>query len=97
MSVYTDTLITPPRVFLWVNADATVIVHRGGTFKTKVGAEWRTGQESPCLCTLKPEYMRNPDWQQGITLFTVTDKISRIYPVEFSGQFAQFAKMNFKA
>ena len=61
------------------------------------GAEWRTGQESPCLCTLTPEYMRNPDWQQGITLFTVTDRICRIYPVEFSGQFAQFAKMNFKA
>ena len=72
-------------------------VHRSGTFKTKVGNEWRTGQESPCLCTLKPEYMRNPDWQQGITLFTVTDKMCRIYPVEFSGQFAQFAKMNFKA
>jgi hypothetical protein len=43
------------------------------------------------------EYMRVADWQQGITLFTVTDKISRIYPVDFSGQFAQFAKMNFKA
>ncbi len=72
-------------------------VHRSGTFKTKVGNEWKTGQESPCLCTLTPEYMRNPDWQQGITLFTVTDRICRIYPVEFSGQFAQFAKMNFKA
>ena len=72
-------------------------VHRSGTFKTKVGDTWKTGQESPCLCTLKPEYMRVADWQQGITLFTVTDKISRIYPVEFSGQFAQFAKMNFKA
>jgi len=72
-------------------------VHRSGTFKTKVGDTWKTGQESPCLCTLTPEYMRNPDWQQGITLFTVTDKICRIYPVEFNGQFAQFAKMNFKA
>ena len=72
-------------------------VHRSGTFKTKVGNEWKTGQESPCLCTLKPEYMRNPDWQQGVTLFTVTDKICRIYPVEFSGQFAQFAKQTFKA
>lgn len=72
-------------------------VHRSGTFKTKVGNEWRTGQESPCLCTLKPEYMRNPDWQQGITLFTVTDKICRIYPVEFHKDFAQFAKQTFKA
>ncbi len=72
-------------------------VHRSGTFKTRVGNEWRTGQESPCLCTLAPEYMRNPDWQQGITLFTVTDKICRIYPVEFSGDFAQFARQTFKA
>ncbi len=36
-------------------------VHRSGTFKTKVGDTWKTGQESPCLCTLTPEYMRVAD------------------------------------
>jgi len=71
-------------------------VHRSGTFKTKVGDTWKTGQESPCLCTLTPEYMRNPDWQQGITIFTVTDGICSIYPVAFHGSFAQYSKEKFE-
>lgn len=72
-------------------------VHRSGTFKTKVGDRWVVGQESPCLCSLKPEYMRVTDWSQGLTLFTVNSGNLQIHPVEFNSTFAMFAKQVFKA
>lgn len=47
-------------------------VHRAGRFVTKDGRGGTvTGQENPCLCSLSPEYMVDPDWQQGLTLFEV--------------------------
>lgn len=42
------------------------------------------GQESPCLCNLEPEYMVDPNWVQGLTLFEVKDKQVWIQAVEFT-------------
>lgn len=47
--------------------------HRlGAHFKTnKAGIHgvWENG----CLCTLKPDYMKNPDWQHGFAVIHVAD------------------------
>jgi len=42
-------------------------------------------------------YKPGRDWQQGITIFTITDGICTIYPVAFHGSFAQYSKEQFKA
>lgn len=48
--------------------------HRGGTHhKTDLSGS-RTAYENFCLCDLNPEYVNNPNWQQGFSVVTVTDK-----------------------
>lgn len=58
-------------------------VHRAGRFQTLVGTKHTVGVEAPCLCDLSPEYMTDPDWVQGVTLFTVRDGVARIQTVQF--------------
>jgi len=58
-------------------------VHRAGKFVTRVGDGYTVGQENPCLCSLSPEYMTDPDWVQGITLFTIRNGVARIQVVQF--------------
>lgn len=58
-------------------------VHRAGRFQTRVGTKYTVGQETPCLCTLDPEYMTDPDWVQGVTLFTVRGGVARIQTIQF--------------
>lgn len=58
-------------------------VHRAGRFQTRVMDSHSVGVEAPCLCTLDPEYMIDPDWMQGVTLFTVRDGVARIQTVQF--------------
>ena len=41
-------------------------------------------------------YKPGQDWQQGITIFTITDGICTIYPVAFHGRFAQYSKEQFE-
>jgi len=41
-------------------------------------------QESFCLCKLDPEYMRNPNWQQGIVLVEVINGIATIEAIPFN-------------
>jgi hypothetical protein len=36
------------------------------------------------MCTLDPEYMVDPDWVQGVTLFVVRDGAVQIEPVLFT-------------
>lgn len=51
-------------------------VHKAGHFGTTVPGTQRqyvSGYSNPCMCRLNPEYMRNPDWVQGFTLFDVRD------------------------
>ena len=59
-------------------------VHRAGRFQTRIGNGYSVGQEAPCLCTLDPEYMTDPDWTQGVTLFIVSDGAVQIEPVLFT-------------
>ena len=58
-------------------------VHRAGRFQTKVGDRHTVGVEAPCLCSLDPEYMVDPDWVQGITLFTIRGGMARVQTVQF--------------
>lgn len=58
-------------------------VHRAGRFQTRVGSGYSIGQECPCLCDLSPEYMTDPDWVQGITIFTIRNGVARIQAVQF--------------
>lgn len=59
-------------------------VHRAGRFQTRIGASYVVGQEAPCMCTTDPEYMTDPDWVQGVTLFVVRDGAVQIEPVLFT-------------
>ena len=55
--------------------------HRGGSvfFKTRKGVVM--GYEGFCLCRLDPEWVANPNWQQGIVLANVTTQFLSIEPV----------------
>ena len=59
-------------------------VHRAGRFQTRIGASYVVGQEAPCMCTTDPEYMTDPDWVQGVTLFVIRDGAVQIEPVLFT-------------
>ena len=46
--------------------------HRGGVYyKTKRDGVYGW-TENFCLCSLQPDYMRNPDWHQGFSLVHFT-------------------------
>ncbi len=54
----------------------------------RLGSHYRTwvkrevvGIESGCLCSLTPEYLRDPDWQQGFCTVTLCDKYFRIQDI----------------
>jgi hypothetical protein len=66
-------------------------VHRSGRFTTKVGDKWVQGVENPCLCTLTPEWMIDPDWALGITLFEVHDGNLWIGSVTFGSNYTAYA------
>lgn len=63
-------------------------VHRAGrhSFTRPYGGEV-VGQESPCLCDLEPEYMVDPNWVQGLTLFEVRDRHVWTQAVEFTSDY----------
>ena len=46
--------------------------HRGGCFCTTTREGIIQAVEGFCLCSLTPEYARNPDWQNGLVLAEVT-------------------------
>jgi predicted phosphodiesterase len=46
--------------------------HRGGSYFTQSRGELIQAHECFCLCNLNPGYVRNPNWQQGLALATVT-------------------------
>lgn len=57
--------------------------HRGGnTLATARGVVYQA-QEGFCLCGLEPEYVKHPNWQQGIVLANITDKFVYFEPVPF--------------
>ena len=58
--------------------------HRGGSIfaRTRLGVV--QGHECFCLCGLEPEYVRHPDWQQGIVLAEVHEGSLTVEPIPFS-------------
>lgn len=59
-------------------------VHRAGRFTTRVGNRHSTGYEAPCMCGLEPEYMTDPDWAQGVTLFQIAGNQAHVQQVLFT-------------
>lgn len=55
--------------------------HRQGQVMVRVGDDWSIGQENPCLCSLDPEYVTEPDWSLGFTLFLSSPKRTHTIPV----------------
>lgn len=61
--------------------------HRIGSVMVRTRNALIGGWEGGCLCNLHPEYVRNPNWQQGVTLVTESvdgDSFS-VQPVPFLG------------
>lgn len=59
-------------------------VHRAGRFATRVGDRYSAGYEAPCLASLDPEYMVDPDWAQGVTLFQIVGNKAHVQTVLFT-------------
>lgn len=62
-------------------------VHKAGHFGTNVpdphGRRYISGYSNPCLCSLAPEYMTDPDWVNGITLFEIKNNKLDVHQVIF--------------
>ena len=59
--------------------------HRGGVFYGRTRNGIVQGAECFCLCKLDPEYVKDPDWQQGIVLGETINGILSIEAVPFHG------------
>ena len=58
--------------------------HRGGSIFARTRQGVVQAHECFCLCGLEPEYMRHPDWQQGIVLAEVHEGSVTVEPISFS-------------
>ena len=57
--------------------------HRGGRYYTTTREGIIQAVECFCLCSLAPEYVHIPDWQQGLVLAEVTEDILAIEMIPF--------------
>ncbi len=58
--------------------------HRGGShYATPSRRSFVAWFEGFCLCDMTPPYMKNPNWQQGLVLATVTKDVIHVEPVPF--------------
>lgn len=57
--------------------------HRGGAHYITTRNGVVQSHECFCLCSLEPEYMQHPNWQQGIVLAEVTRTRLSIEPIPF--------------
>lgn len=60
--------------------------HRMGSYYMRTRFGVIQAHECGCLCSLNPGYVRNPNWQQGITLATVTKNSLSVEQVLFFSQ-----------
>ena len=64
--------------------DTSVIMghsHRIGTsYRTLSSGRQVVGHENGCLCQMKPEYVKNPNWQQGFSTVYFDKKKFQIVP-----------------
>jgi len=63
-------------------------VHRLGAHYKTVGDNTFTGVEGGCLCNLRPGYVMLPNWQQGLTIITHTDRGDFIEPIRIDNGLA---------
>lgn len=54
-------------------------VHRLGEFYVTTAHGVYAGFEGGCLCDLTPEYVTDPNWQQGFTVITQLENSNRFY------------------
>ena len=57
--------------------------HRGGMTMATGRKGMVQGIECFCLCDLEPDYVKSPNWQQGVVLATVSDFGVHFEPVPF--------------
>jgi hypothetical protein len=57
--------------------------HRGGSIYATTRNGVVEAHECFCLCTLEPEYIQHPNWQQGIVLAEVTSKSLSVESIPF--------------
>ena len=57
--------------------------HRGGSYFIQSRLGVIQAHECFCLCSLNPGYVRNPNWQQGIAMATVTKNSLAVELVPF--------------
>ena len=57
--------------------------HRGGTSYITSRRGVVVGHECFCLCDLEPDYISNPNWQQGLVLATVDGGLPSIEAIPF--------------
>lgn len=57
--------------------------HRGGSYYLRTRNGIVQAHEGFCLCSLEPEYIQHPNWQQGILLATVTPETVAVEPIPF--------------
>ena len=59
--------------------------HRGGSSLKTTRTGIYAGYEGYCLCDTNPDYIKNPNWQQGITLATCNKawRFPQVEPITF--------------
>jgi hypothetical protein len=55
--------------------------HRGGSYFARTRTGMVQAHECFCLCRLDPDYVKNPDWQQGIILAEVVGDVLSVESV----------------
>lgn len=59
--------------------------HRGGTYYAKTRSGVVRADECFCLCDMDVDYVKNPNWQQGIVVATIVKGKPMIEPILFHG------------
>lgn len=57
-------------------------IHRSGGTSAKIGGKWVWGRENPCMCSLEPSYMEEPNWSLGFLPFEVRNGNVNFIPVD---------------
>lgn len=60
--------------------------HRLATIHSTYRGSTVVGIENGCLCDLEPEYVRNPNWQHGLSIVEVSDDVFNVTAVPFLGK-----------
>jgi len=57
-------------------------VHRGGVhYRRTLNSQQITAIENFCMCSLNPNYISEPNWQQGFSVIYLESKKTFVYPI----------------